>query len=287
MLFITQPITKNMYPSPKVSVGNQRSKSRKRSKKKGRGMPEPPKPDNLPKKPPTGFFLYMETQRSSGAGGNITKMQESWKELGVDGQKQYVDMANERALRYEKEMKEFTKSAEGKRYFRLKAAFEKKSREHKAKERFLGAADAPKEPKRPPSAYFLFVQEKRSTVPPGKIGDVAKLLTEMWGGLAPEERKVYEERVDQLKEQYDKDLAAYKDSAHFKKYDKAVKAIQGKGKAKAKAKSQPAIRSAGGKGPSRGAAAVPARKPVMDSDSDVMGSDSDNSSSSSDDSDSD
>lgn len=247
-------------------------------------MPEPPKPENFPKKPPTGFFLYMESQRSSGAGGNLAKMQTSWKELGFDGQKQYVNMANERAAQYEKEMKEFLKSAEGKRYFRLKAAFEKKSRVNKAKERILGAAEAPKEPKRPPSAYFLFVQEKRSIVPPGKIGDVAKQLTEMWSGLTPEERKVFEHKTDQLKEQYDKDMAAYKGSSYFKKYDKAVKAITGKAKPKAKAKAQ--LPASSGRGPTvapaRGTTAAPAKKVVSDSESDVMGSETGSSSSSSD-----
>jgi len=242
-------------------------------------------PANLPKKPPTGFFLYMSEERSKGTAGNNAALTQGWRELGAEGQRKFMDEAASRQTQYEKDMKEFTKSADGKKYLRLKAAAEKKNRMHQAKTRFLGGESAPKEPKRPPSPYFLFVQETRSTLPPGKLGEVAKQLTDMWNKLTPEEKKVYEDKTDALKQQYEKDMAEYKNSAGFKKYDKAIKNIKKLGKPKPKAKA--AVGRGGGRGGGRGRPSAAAeRKPaVSDSDSDVMGSDEDNSSSSDSDSD--
>jgi len=267
-----------------------------KAKAKSKGIALPPPPANLPKKPPTGFFLYLSEQRSSGTSATPAKMTDAWRELKAEGQKKYMDEAAAKQRQYEKDMKEFTKSADGKKYLRLRAAAEKKNRIETAKRKFLGAEDAPKEPKRPPSAYFLFVQETRSKLPPGKIGEVARQLTSMWQNLNPEEKKVYEDKTEELKKQYEKDMAEYKNSANFKKYDKALKNItkrkSPKGKAKAAAKA-PAGRGAAaaggrGRGAGRGGGRAPAaaEKPAAsDSDSDVMGSDEDNSSSSDSDSD--
>lgn len=262
--------------------------------KKSSGPALPPPPANLPKKPPSGFFLFLSEQRSSGGASTTSKATEAWRELGAEGQKKYQDEAAAKLTQYEKDMKEFTKSAEGKKFLRLKAAAEKKGRIMKAKERFLGSADGPKEPKRPASAYFIFVQETRSSLPPGKISEVAKQLTEMWNKLTPEEKKTFEEKAEELKKVYDKEMAEYKNSASFKKYDKAIKNINkkkvGKG-VKPKAAASPAKggagrgRGRGGAGRGRGRGASPAKPAASDSDSDVMGSDEDNSSSSDSDSD--
>jgi len=274
------------YKKYQAIVGRLTKKPGESKKNKNKGVALPPPPENLPKKPATGFFLYLASQRSSGGSGNLAKMNEGWREMGAEGQKKFIEEAAQKLAQYEKDMKEFMKTADGKKYFRLKAAADKRNRMMQAKTKFLGSSDAPKEPKRPPSPYFLFIQEKRSSMPPGKVGDVAKQLTDLWGKLTPEEKKVYEEKTDALKEQYEKDMAEYKNSPYFKKYDKALKAITKKKVPKAKAKAAKGGKGAGrgaggGKGRGRGAAAPGKDKPAdSDSDSDIMGSDDDNSSSS-------
>merc|ERR1719362_1665398 len=159
-----------------------------------------------PKKPASGFFLYLSEQRKAGAVGGTGELTEKWRNLGAEGQKKYVDEAAEQLAQYEKDMKEFQKSADGKRYLRLKVAAEKKNRIMQAKTKFLGSAGAPQEPKRPQSAYFLFIADKRSTLPPGKLSDAAKELTEMWKNITPEEKKEYEDKHNELKEKYEKDM---------------------------------------------------------------------------------
>mmetsp|Transcript_61427 Transcript_61427/g.179555 ORF Transcript_61427/g.179555 Transcript_61427/m.179555 type:complete len:1213 (+) Transcript_61427:101-3739(+) len=262
--------------------------AKKAAKKTGAALP--PVPSNLPKKPATGFFLFLSDQKSTGNPANIAQATVAWRNLGAEGQKKFSDDAAARQVEYEKEMKEFTKSADGKKYLRLKAAAEKKNRLMLARKKFLGSDDAPKEPKRPASAYFIFVSKTRPQLAPGKISDVAKQLTERWSSLTPEEKKVFEEEADELKKEYEKQMAEYKNSANFKKYDKAIKNInkkkgvsaKGSGKGAAGAKG----RGAGAGRGSRGGAAAPAKPAAnSDSDSDVMGSDEDNSSSSDSDSD--
>jgi len=246
-----------------------------KAKAKSKGIALPPAPENLPKKPASGFFLFMSEQRKNGSGMGSAQLNEAWRNLGAEGQKKYTDEAAEQMSQYEKDMRDFQRSAEGKRYLRLKAAAETKNRIMQAKTKFLGSAGAPQEPKRPQSAYFLFIADKRATLPPGKISDNARLLTEMWNNISPEDKKAYDEKQATLKEQYEKDLAEYKNSDNFKKYDRALKTIT---KKPVKPKMKP-----GGKGAGRGRGRGGDSKPAADdsdSDSDVMGTDNDNSSSS-------
>jgi len=246
------------------------------AKAKSKGIAAPPAPENMPKRPASGFFMYLSEQKKAGVTGSNMQLTEAWRNLGAEGQKKYQDEAAEQLAQYEKDMKEFQKSGEGKRYLRLKGAADKKNRIMLAKTKFLGSAGAPPEPKRPQSAYFLFIADKRATLPPGgKISDTAKQLTEMWQNVTPEEKKTYEDKHNELKEQYEKDMAEYKNSDNFKKYDRALKTIT-------KKVSKPKMK-AGGKGAGRGRGRGGNSKPAAadsDSDSDVMGTDNDDSSSS-------
>mmetsp|Transcript_117715 Transcript_117715/g.293498 ORF Transcript_117715/g.293498 Transcript_117715/m.293498 type:complete len:1229 (-) Transcript_117715:61-3747(-) len=289
--FMRKPKRKAKAKAKSKATGKGKAKAKAKAK-----AAQPEKPDNMPKKPLNAMTLFMKDK-----GLNLKTMGAAWAELGAEGQKKYNEEAKQKTAEYEKAMKEFSKTAEGKKYNRLKAAADKKDREKKAKERFLGGESAPKEPKRPPSAYFIFVSEKREVVAkefPGKVGEVARKLTELWGNLEASEKKGFEDKAEELKKEYDKQMQAYRESEGFKRYDKALKAIKGgpkkpKSKAKAKPKAAPSGgrgrgRGGGGKGTGRGqggAAGTGAAAAGVASDSDVMGSDS--SSSDSDDSDSD
>merc|ERR1712039_714131 len=143
-----------------------RAKEKEKSKKKVKTMELPAEPANLPKKPPGAFMMFLQEQRAAQPGANQQKFTEDWRNMGAEGQKKYVDEANNKLNQYEKDMKEFQKSLEGKKYLRLKAGVERKNKLISAKARFLGSAEV-QEPKRPPSAYFIFVSEKRPTLPKG------------------------------------------------------------------------------------------------------------------------
>ena len=98
----------------------------------------------------------------------------------------------------------------------------------------------PNAPKRPMSAYFLFMGDKRAEVkeknPDFKIGDIAKVgyrvdfidsglygwfvfcrtvtffaqeMGRMWGEIDAKDKDKYQKEADKLKIQYEKDKAAY------------------------------------------------------------------------------
>merc|ERR1712217_699906 len=116
------------------------------------------------------------------------------------------------------------------KYLRLKAGVERKNKLISAKARFLGSAEM-QEPKRPPSAYFIFVSEKRPTLAKGiGLAEAAKALTELWKNRTAEEGKVFDDKAAELKKKYDEDMVAYKNSPAFKKFDRARKQVEGQAK---------------------------------------------------------
>jgi hypothetical protein len=77
----------------------------------------------------------------------------------------------------------------------------------------------PVEPTRPPSAFFLFVKEKREVVArafPGISGASVTKLNELWGNMEPAEKRGYEERAKSLEQEYKKQMQAYRDSESYK-----------------------------------------------------------------------
>ncbi|XP_038947123.1 high mobility group protein B1-like [Rattus norvegicus] len=110
----------------------------------------------------------------------------SFKEKG-----RFEDMAKDDKARYEREMKTYIPAP-------------KEETEKKFK--------YPNASKRPPSAFFLFCSEYRPKIKgehPGlSIGDAAKKLGEMGNNTAPVDKQLYEKKATELKEKYEKDIAA-------------------------------------------------------------------------------
>lgn len=70
-------------------------------------------------------------------------------------------------------------------------------------------------PKRPQSAYFIFMQEKRSKIQQDNpditsIGGIAKLVGQMWKDLSHEERKPYQDIANEQKKLWQKEMEEFK-----------------------------------------------------------------------------
>jgi high mobility group protein B2 len=92
-----------------------------------------------------------------------------------------------------------------------------KARYHRAMKNYVppkgdkkGKKKDPNAPRRPPSAFFVFCSEHRPKIKsehPGlSIGDTAKKLGEMWSEQSAKDKQPYEQKVDKLKEKYEKIL---------------------------------------------------------------------------------
>ena len=60
--------------------------------------------------------------------------------------------------------------------------------------------------KKPPTAYFIFVAEKRPTLK-GTVGEITKQLCTLWSASEKDEKDAYEDKAFKLKAKYDIEAA--------------------------------------------------------------------------------
>ena len=81
-------------------------------------------------------------------------------------------------------------------------------------------------PKRPLSGYMIFSNEQRPQIVAKnkdlKITEVSKKIGDAWAKLGDNGKKKYNEKAAKLKVAYDKELAKYKQSPKYKKYQKEL-----------------------------------------------------------------
>jgi len=110
------------------------------------------------------------------------------------------------------------------------------------------------EPKKPMSAYFLYVQENRDTVQKElgvkDFGPVTKCLSERWKTLSPSVRSQLDKKAADLKATYEKELAAFKAAGGVvgakRKEKRDAKADKAAKKAKKEANADKPRKPAGG-----------------------------------------
>ncbi|CAI4228930.1 unnamed protein product [Auanema sp. JU1783] len=94
-----------------------------------------------------------------------------------------------------------------------KAKTVKEPKERKGRETKKGKKEKdPNAPKRPQSAYFLWLNEKRSTLkkPGDSVADVARRAGEVWKTMSASDKKPFEEKASADKERYEREMTAYK-----------------------------------------------------------------------------
>ena len=106
-------------------------------------------------------------------------------------------------------------------------------------------------PKRPMSAYFLWMSEEGRSAAQKKLGDcgvaeVSKCCGEMWRSIDEKSKKKYEKKQAELKKKYDVEYPAWLESGGQALVDAAKKAKKEK-KDKKKAKAAKAAKAAKGK----------------------------------------
>eukprot|EP00887_Chlorella_sp_A99_P002324 scaffold10.g2324.t1 len=71
----------------------------------------------------------------------------------------------------------------------------------------------PNAPKRPQSAYFIFMNENREKIkkenPEATFGQIGKIAGEQWKALSDKEKEPYTKKAEKDKERYEKEKAAY------------------------------------------------------------------------------
>merc|ERR1711997_351049 len=77
----------------------------------------------------------------------------------------------------------------------------------------------PNAPKRPAGAYFLYVKDVRpavaSRMDSSNVTAIGKKIGQMWRNLSDEEKSRYTATAQKMKNQWQREMAAYKNSAGF------------------------------------------------------------------------
>ncbi|KAJ4974025.1 hypothetical protein NE237_007199 [Protea cynaroides] len=160
------------------------------------------------------------TMKRAKDGSAFTKCEECKKDVPVV----LIDMHNcslESRIKMNLEARVVDRVAEGNKPVEKKKPAERKrkaaSTEPKANKSKSGKkVKDPNAPKRPPTAFFLFMDDFRKSYkeenPDGKdVKVVAKEGGKKWQSMTDEEKKPYMDRVKELKEEYDCAMVSYKE----------------------------------------------------------------------------
>ncbi|EGD82590.1 hypothetical protein PTSG_03243 [Salpingoeca rosetta] len=122
-----------------------------------------------------------------------------WRQLTDEQKKPYNDMARTDRERYKEAMKNYVPTP----------GFEEGGRRRKKKK-------DPNAPKKPKSAYFVFAETRRDALraqyPEDRVSDTAKRTGEEWRGMTEEQKRPFQLKAQELKQEYDQAVAEYKAS---------------------------------------------------------------------------
>lgn len=85
-------------------------------------------------------------------------------------------------------------------------------------------------PERPPSAYVIFSNKMREELKGRNLTftEIAKLVGENWQSLSMAEKEPYESQAQAIKDKYHRDLAEYKKTPEFRKYNQYLQDFKAK-----------------------------------------------------------
>lgn len=195
---------------------------------------------NAPKRPMSGYFRFCHSIRKAveaetGLRGVQTApiLGERWQKLDAESKAQLkAEYAAEMSV-WKTKFEAYKQTDDYKNFQEQK----QKKKNKKAKK-----MKDPNAPKRPASAYFLYLKDVRPDVVESlgtsSITEVGKKIGEMWRDLDEEEKSEYKTSAEELQAEYKENLAAYKDSASYAAFQEKKQSVLPKavGKKAAKAK---------------------------------------------------
>lgn len=194
---------------------------------------------NAPKRPATAFFQWRakyhnkikQSMPVSHTFGELAKkFSEEWSRLSEAEKKPFEEKYESQRKTYVKLMTAYKHTENFRRFQRQKKEFKVESAK---KGKF---AKDPNAPKKPQTAYFAFMADKRETVkrenPEINHKDVLRKLGELWNGLTVAQKGPYEKTAAASKKKYEKEFAVYQKSAGYKTYMESKEQFQKEKKTK-------------------------------------------------------
>jgi len=191
---------------------------------------------NAPKRPASAYFMWMNENRDrvkfENPEAKMTEigkiMGDMWKEIGEEAKKTYQEKAAAAKSKYDEAMEEYKKTPE---YAAHQARVKEAKQEAKLKDSKKKFRKDENAPKRPLSAYFIWMNEVGRPAfvaknPDADIKSIGKALGEQWKGMSDKDRKPYQDKADNAKSEYQTALAEYQETPEYKKYEEEKKAYK-------------------------------------------------------------
>eukprot|EP00466_Bigelowiella_natans_P010225 jgi/Bigna1/86594/estExt_fgenesh1_pg.C_120032 len=160
-----------------------------------------------PKRPMSAYFFFCNSRRDKckEEHPNLKMverqkiMSKEWNQLSPEAKSEFETVASKAKAKFKVEMEKYN------------AWLAKQEKLDKSEETSTGSIL--RKPKRPLSAFFLFLNDHRAACrkenPDAKIGEITKILSQKWKGLNDGEKKKYEDKNKEDKTRYQKELAEY------------------------------------------------------------------------------
>jgi len=199
--------------------------------KRKRSSAKKPKDDNAPKRPLSGYFSWLQPEREAFKLANpdikgpavVKALGEKWAKMTDEEKQPWNDSAKAAKEEYDRQMEIYRQTDDF-------AAHQDALKAHKAQARTRsGSTPKPKDasaPKRPMSAYFIWLNENRASIkaanpglPPPKI---VKLGGEKWAAMTKEEKQPFDDKAAEAKKAYEAALATYRQSQAYADHQAAL-----------------------------------------------------------------
>lgn len=192
--------------------------TKKRSLKYEKGLSRP-KDANAPKRPLSAYFQWAGENRervtkeiNATSLSEVTKkLGQMWRDLPKDEKSEWERKSNIQMEKYKKTAAEYRKTSNH-------TEFEKTLREYQIKMTYKPFKKDENRPKRPSSAYMLFLADERPKHPDAKNTEVLKIAGQAWKELSESKKKPYEQKAKKLSEKHAAAVAKYQESSHYVKY---------------------------------------------------------------------
>ena len=181
----------------------------------------------LPKKPPTKYTLFLQenyarvqAQLSPGSAGPavLSELAKEWHSLSDEEKDQLDQKCAKLKEDYKQQVIEF-----GKELTDQELSFLKEKRGQKMQQLAKEMRQLLGYPKRPLSSYFRFTQENLGELENEPLVERVKILGQKWREMTDEQKEMYTEESRKEREQYKKDVAAWK-----QKHPKALQMVLSK-----------------------------------------------------------
>merc|ERR1711988_1667893 len=130
----------------------------------------------------------------------------------------YQKKANADFEKYKKKMEKYKTTAGYKKWAAERAEWKKEQKKNDGKK--VLKAMLKNEPKRPMTAYFLFMNEMREEWANEDMAftEIGKKAAKIWGDMTDGKKKQYNDMYAKNRKAYEKKLDAYHKTAEYKKY---------------------------------------------------------------------